>query len=95
MLRRAASTSPAAAVAQVALGLGSRSADDDRCAKPDARYYRIALAAIGLPVENLLFIDDNRRNILAAERLGLPSLLFTDAKALRRDLRARGFAIGE
>jgi len=64
------------------------------CIKPDERYYRIALGDIGLPVETLLFIDDNRRNILAAERLGLPSLVFTDAEALRRDLRALGFAIG-
>lgn len=65
------------------------------CAKPDERYYHIALDGIGLPVEHLVFIDDNQRNIAAAEKLGLTSLVFSDAKALRRDLRAMGFAIGE
>ncbi len=63
------------------------------CAKPDERFYRIALDGIGLPVEKLIFIDDNRRNILAAERLGLRSIAFTNATTLRNDLRAMGFAI--
>ncbi|HEY0282702.1 MAG TPA: HAD family phosphatase, partial [Rhizomicrobium sp.] len=39
------------------------------CAKPDERYYRIGLEEFGRPAESLLFIDDNRRNIVAAERL--------------------------
>ena len=62
-------------------------------AKPDERFYRTAFEGIGLPIENLVFIDDNLRNIAAAERLGLRSLVFTDAAALRRDLRALGLAI--
>ena len=64
-------------------------------AKPDERLYRAAFDGIGLPVENLIFIDDNLHNIAAAERLGLKSLVFTDAKGLRGDLRALGFAIAE
>ncbi|MGC9955122.1 MAG: HAD family phosphatase [Rhizomicrobium sp.] len=63
------------------------------CAKPDERLYRIALDEIGMPIENLLFVDDNQKNILAAERLGLRSLFFRSAKALRDDLRAMGFAL--
>jgi 2-haloacid dehalogenase len=63
------------------------------CAKPDERIYRVALEEIGLPAESLLFIDDNRRNILTAERLGFRSLVFTSAKALRDDLRKLGFAL--
>ena len=63
------------------------------CAKPDERFYRLALDGIGLPIRNLLFIDDNRDNILAAERLGLRSLAFTDAPTLRRDLQALGIAM--
>ena len=63
------------------------------CAKPDERYYRLALDGIGLPARNLLFIDDNRDNILAAQRLGLRALTFTDAKTLRRDLRAMGIGM--
>jgi len=64
------------------------------CAKPDERFYRIALDGIGLPVESLLFVDDNHGNIAAAERLGLRSLAFTSAKTLREDLREMGIAIG-
>ena len=66
---------------------------EHHCAKPDERFYRIALDEIGLPAESLLFIDDNRRNILAAERLGFVSLVFTSATELRADLRAMGFAL--
>ena len=63
------------------------------CAKPDERIYRIALDEFALPAESLLFIDDNRRNILAAERLGFRTLTFTGAKALRDDLQKMGFAL--
>ena len=63
------------------------------CAKPDERFYRIALEEIGLPASSLLFIDDNKRNILAAERLDFITLVFTSAKQLRTDLRAMGFAL--
>jgi 2-haloacid dehalogenase len=66
---------------------------EHRCAKPDERFYRIALDKFGLPAANLLFIDDNLRNIRAAERLGFQSLVFTSAEKLRGDLRAMGFAI--
>ena len=66
---------------------------EHRCAKPDERFYRIALDEIGLPAANLLFIDDSRRNILAAERMGFVSLIFKSAKELRADLRAMGFAL--
>ena len=64
-----------------------------KIAKPDERFYRIALEGIGLPVESLLFIDDSKRNIAAAERRGLNTITFTDAAALRAALHAMGFAI--
>jgi len=63
------------------------------CSKPDERYYRIALDVFGLPATKLLFVDDNLRNIHAAERLGFVSLVFKSAKQLRGDLRAMGFAL--
>ena len=63
------------------------------CAKPDERYYRIALDKFGLPASSLLFVDDNLRNIRAAERLGFVSLVFKSAEQLRGGLRAMGFAI--
>lgn len=58
-------------------------------AKPDPQAYRLALEGLGLQPHEVLFIDDKPRNIVAAEALGIPSVLFTDAAALERDLRAR------
>jgi FMN phosphatase YigB (HAD superfamily) len=40
-----------------------------------------------------LFIDDKPRNIAAAEALGIPSLLFTHAAQLARDLESRGISV--
>lgn len=59
-------------------------------AKPDPRAYRLALDGLDLPPHEALFIDDKPRNVAAAEALGIPSLLFTNAATLRRDLQARG-----
>jgi putative hydrolase of the HAD superfamily len=59
-------------------------------AKPDPRAYQLALDGLRLQPHETLFIDDKPRNIVAAEALGIPSLHFTDAAALARDLRSRG-----
>ena len=66
---------------------------EHNCAKPDERFYRLALEEFALPASSLLFIDDSKRNILAAERLGFVTLLFKSAKELRGDLKAMGFAL--
>jgi 2-haloacid dehalogenase len=60
------------------------------CAKPDARFYAIALERFGLPPESLVFIDDNERNVAGAEAAGIRGLPFTNAGQLRRDLAALG-----
>jgi 2-haloacid dehalogenase len=59
-----------------------------KVAKPDARFYEYALGRIDLPRSELLFVDDNVRNVVAAQMLGLPSLTFTDALQLRSKLRS-------
>lgn len=59
-------------------------------AKPDPRAYHLTLAGLRMEPHETLFIDDKPRNITAAEVLGIPSLLFTDAATLDRDLRERG-----
>ena len=57
-------------------------------AKPDARFYEAALAAIPIARERLVFIDDNPINVAAGNGLGLKSLVFTGAAKLDNDLRA-------
>jgi len=66
---------------------------DHGCAKPDERLYHIALARFGMPVEQLVFVDDSLRNVEAAEALGLKALSFAGAERLRADLRALGVAV--
>jgi putative hydrolase of the HAD superfamily len=59
-------------------------------AKPDPRAYRLVLDGLGVAPGEALFVDDKPRNISAAEALGIPSILFTSAPALERELAERG-----
>lgn len=59
-------------------------------AKPDARAYQLALDGLGIQPHQALFIDDKPRNIVAAQALGIPSLLYSDAPRLLADLRMAG-----
>lgn len=61
-----------------------------KVAKPDPRAYEIAAERIGLPLDRLAFVDDSPRNIAAATALGMDAILFTEATALREELRKRG-----
>ncbi len=60
------------------------------CIKPQGCFYRVALDCYGVPAENLVFVDDNPRNVEGAADVGLAALLFTDAGKLRDDLIALG-----
>lgn len=46
--------------------------------KPDPKIYEIAQTAAGCPPEEILFVDDSRTNLMAAERLGWSVLWFDD-----------------
>jgi 2-haloacid dehalogenase len=61
-----------------------------RLAKPDPRFYEYALQRIDLPREQLLFVDDNARNVSAARSLNIPSVCFTNIEQLREDLSRSG-----
>jgi putative hydrolase of the HAD superfamily len=45
-----------------------------RISKPDPGAYRLALAALGLPAEAAIFIDDQIKNIRGAEAVGIRSI---------------------
>ena len=49
--------------------------------KPDPMIFRLLLERSGAPVKQLLFVDDNPRNIVAAAALGIDSVLFSPAGA--------------
>ncbi|MBN1120139.1 MAG: HAD family phosphatase [Anaerolineae bacterium] len=59
-------------------------------AKPEPEIYQIALDRLHIQPKQALFIDDLKRNTDAAETLGIPSIVFTTADALREDLKNRG-----
>ena len=44
--------------------------------KPDPRAYELVIAALSLPRENCVFVDDQRKNIEGAEAVGLPCVHF-------------------
>jgi 2-haloacid dehalogenase len=54
--------------------------------KPIAAFYQLLLDRYDLEAQEIVFIDDNHRNVLAARALGIESIHFTSAKALRKEL---------
>jgi HAD superfamily hydrolase (TIGR01509 family) len=60
-------------------------------AKPEA--FRHVMRRIKVPSSSVLFIDDSPRNVAQARAVGIPSVIFTSAQELCRDLSARGFQL--
>jgi len=58
----------------------------EKMRKPAPEFYQILLDRHQVKPEEALFIDDNYRNILAAEKLGIKSIHFTSAAELRKEL---------
>jgi HAD superfamily hydrolase (TIGR01509 family) len=57
-----------------------------RSLKPEKDFYVKLLSRIHARPEECIFIDDTKRNIEAAELLGIRSILFTNTKQLESDL---------
>jgi putative hydrolase of the HAD superfamily len=49
--------------------------------KPDPEAYRLALEALGAAAQETLFVDDQERNIIGAQKVGLQTLLFDMTQA--------------
>ena len=54
--------------------------------KPKAPIYHRALDILGTPADRILFIDDRPENAAAATAVGMKTIWFKGADALRRDL---------
>ncbi|MGS1095763.1 HAD family hydrolase [Aquamicrobium terrae] len=61
--------------------------------KPDRAIYDHHATSFGLEPSAALFIDDSQKNVDGAMAAGWQAVLFTDARALERDLAARGIRI--
>lgn len=54
--------------------------------KPDPRAYRIAVDQLQVAPAEIVFIDDQAKNVEAAKRLGMKGVHFSSASQLRREL---------
>ena len=58
----------------------------EKMRKPTPEFYHILLDRYHVKAEESLFIDDNYRNILAAEKIGINCIHFTSAEKLEKEL---------
>jgi len=63
---------------------------EEKMRKPAPAFYQLLLDRHTVNPAEALFIDDNYRNILAAEQMGIQSIHFTSAEALRGKLITLG-----
>ncbi len=63
----------------------------ERTVKPDAPIYLLLCERYGLSPAECLFVDDLRRNVVGAERVGMQGYVYDgDVDALRRFIHRRG-----
>ncbi len=58
--------------------------------KPSAEIFNLALSKFDVKASEAVFIDDDERNTMAAERLGIKSIQFLSIEQLRKDLAEAG-----
>jgi len=63
---------------------------EEKTRKPFADFYQILLDRYEIDPKQALFIDDNLRNVRAAEAMSIPSVHFQDPQQLRKEFGARG-----
>ena len=59
---------------------------EERMRKPNPKFYQVLLDRYNLQPHDVLFIDDNLRNVQAAEALGIKSIRFLSPKQLKEEL---------
>ena len=59
---------------------------EEKMRKPFPEFYQLILNRFQLKPEQTLFIDDNLRNIKAAEEIGLKTIVFESPQQLRKEL---------
>jgi len=59
---------------------------DYRMAKPDPKFYQLVLSAYDEKFDHIYMIDDNPKNLMPLESLGVKGILYTDLDSLKREL---------
>ena len=62
--------------------------------KPEKEIYEIILNRLGVQPEEAIFIDDKETNIEGGKKLGINTILFTNADSLIKELQNFGIIIG-
>lgn len=63
---------------------------EEKMRKPFPEFYQLLLSRYEVDPARALFIDDNARNVDAAEKTGIPSILFESPEQLKNSLRSFG-----
>lgn len=63
---------------------------DEKLIKPDPKLYQILLDRYNLIASESLFIDDNIKNIAAAEKMGFQTIHFTEDMDLEKEVKKMG-----
>ena len=59
---------------------------EEKVKKPDSRIYHILLDRFGVEPQKSIFIDDNEKNVQAANQLGIHGILFESPSKLTEEL---------
>jgi 2-haloacid dehalogenase len=65
----------------------------EKLIKPDPAIFRLLLSRYHIEAKRAVFIDDNLRNVTAAEQVGMRALHFTGPAKLRADLKELGLPV--
>ena len=65
----------------------------EKTRKPFSEIYQTTLKRYNLEASESLFIDDNKRNIAAADKLGIQTIIFHDPDQLEKDLKIKGIIL--
>jgi len=60
---------------------------DEGLIKPDPAVYNLTLQRLGVLPHEAVFIDDTAGHVEAAQKLGIHGIIFTNAAALKRELK--------
>lgn len=63
---------------------------EEKTRKPFPEFYQILLDRYQVPAEEAVFIDDNLRNVKAAELLGMHGIHFQSPQQLNEELKTQG-----
>ncbi len=63
------------------------------CRKPGMKIYRLLIKRLKIKPREIVLIEDKKENLVPAKKLGMKTIVFENAKQLKKDLRKLGIEI--